>query len=598
MGYHDNFYWTLYENYNTNARDRYYGNVFFTVKPIENLEITARATRDHYTQLFETRANVGTVTFSAYSGSYSRNDIGESEDNYELLATYRKNWNENWSTDLLLGGSLRRAQSVSQYASTTGGLLIPGVFSLRNSRSVSNTTTTPEERDIRRGLNSLFGNFTVNYRQWAIVEASLRRDVSSTLPEDNNSYYYPSVSGNVVFSHFLSSLEWLNLGKLKLNYAEVGNDAAPYSLYSTYVAGTPLNGQPISSVDATWKNAVLKPERTQSVELGLEAVLLNNRFAFDVTYYNAKTSDQLTAITPSAASGYTAYYVNGGAIENKGVEVIVHATPVKTKDFTWNIGVNWNKNNNKVLSLYGKQTSYALANFRTTGGQAALQLVAEVGQPYGIIRGTDYEYKDGRILIGADGYPVLAANRLSNIGNISPDWFGGITNSLRYKDLSLSFLIDIKQGGSVYSADMDFGSSSGLFPETAGVNAAGVPFREGGYIFEGVTADGNPNTKQVKSAFGAMNGKQAAVSYVYDASYVKLREVALTYSLPSRFLSKTKVLQEASFSLVGRNLWILHKNVPYADPEEGQASGNASIGYQTGAYPSLRTFAFNINLKF
>jgi TonB-linked SusC/RagA family outer membrane protein len=588
---HDNFYWTLYENYNTNDRDRYYGNVFFTIKPIENLEITARVTRDRYTQLFETRANVGTA-FS--NGSYSRFDIGESEDNYEIFASYNKDWGEDWNTSLLLGGTVRRTQSTTQYASTTGGLEIPGLFSIRNSNNISKTTTTPEEKDIRRGVNSLFGSFSADYQHWATLEATLRRDASSTLPKGNNSYYYPSVSGNVVFSHFLPSLEWLNFGKIKANYAEVGNDAEPYSLQSVYTQGTPLNGQPISLVDAVWKNADLKPERNRSYEFGIEGVLFNRRLSFDVTYYNAKTSDQLTLVAPSAASGYTSYYVNGGDIENKGVEVVIGTTPVRIKDFEWNVSINWSKNNNKVLSLYGKQTSYTLASFISN----SRQLTAEVGQPYGVIKGTDYEYKDGKMLIGADGYPVLAQNKLSNIGNINPDWIGGIGNTLRYKNITLNFLIDFKHGGDVYSADMDYGSSSGLFPETVGVGASGIPIRDGGYIFEGVTADGSPNTKPVNPAFGSVRGKWAAASYVYDASYVKLREVALTYALPKKVLAKIKVLQEASFSLVGRNLWIIYKNLPYADPEQGQASGNTSIGYQTGAYPSIRTFAFNINLKF
>ncbi|MDR0694583.1 MAG: SusC/RagA family TonB-linked outer membrane protein [Prevotellaceae bacterium] len=588
---HDNFYWTLYENYNTNIRDRYYGNVFVTLHPVENLEITARATRDHYTQLFETRANVGTA-FS--NGSYSRYDIGENEDNFEFFASYNKGFGEYWNASLLLGGSIRRGQSTTQYASTTGGLEIPGLFSLRNSKNVSKTTTTPEEKDIRRGVNSVFGSFSIDFQHWATVEATLRRDVSSTLPKGNNTYYYPSVSGNVVFSHFLSGLSWLDIGKVKLNYAEVGNDALPYSLLSAYVPGTPLNGQSVASVDATWKNADLKPERNRSYEFGLEGVLFNRRLSFDITYYHSTTSDQLTFVTPSAASGYTSYYVNGGAIENKGVEVVLGATPVKTKDFEWNVAVNWNKNSNKVLSLYGKQTSYTLATFPTS----RYQLVAEVEQPYGIIRGTEYEYKDGKILVGADGYPVLASNKLSNIGNINPDWIGGITNNLRYKNLSLNFLIDFKQGGDVYSADMDFGSSAGLFPETVGTGANGVPVREGGYVFDGVTANGETNTQPVIPAFGSVNGKWAAASYIYDASYIKLREVAITYSLPKKLLTKTHVLHEASFSLVGRNLWIIYKNIPYADPEEGQASGNTSIGYQTGAYPSIRTFAFNINLKF
>ncbi|MDR0542046.1 MAG: SusC/RagA family TonB-linked outer membrane protein [Dysgonamonadaceae bacterium] len=602
-GFNNNFYWQLYEDYNTNTRDRYYGNVYFTVKPIENLEVTARASRDHYAQLFEKRINVG----SAFTSSYSRYDYGVSENNFDLLASYDKQWGSDWNTKALIGGNIRRNQSTSLYATTNGGLVVPDIFALSNS---VNTPAAPVETDVRKGVNSVFGNITLDYQNWAVLDATLRRDESSTLPENNNSYYYPSLSGNILFSHFLPNQKWLDYGKVKLNYAEVGNDAPPYSLYSTYVANTALNGQPVTSVNATWNNSNLKPEKTQSFEFGLEAAFLNNRLGFDVTYYSAKTSEQLTPITPSAASGYAAYYVNGGAIQNKGVEAVLNATPIKTKNFSWNINVNWSKNNNEVLSLYAGQPSYTILNSEV-GQRRPIQLVAEVGKPYGVIKGTDYEYKEEQILIDANGYPVIASE-LKEIGNINPDWIGGISNRFSYKNFSLGFLIDIKSGGDVYSSDLDLGSSSGILPETAGLNANGAPVRAplsegGGYLFKGVTADGQANTKYVDASdakkslfpFGSTySGNFANSSYVYDASYVKLRELSISYNLPKRLLKKLKVLNDVNLSLIGHNLWIIHKNLPYADPEEGQASGNASIGYQTAAYPSVRTFAFNIQLKF
>ncbi|MDR3340477.1 MAG: SusC/RagA family TonB-linked outer membrane protein [Candidatus Symbiothrix sp.] len=598
--YHDNFYWTLYENYNTNERDRYYGNVYFTIKPIAEIEITGRAARDHYTQLFETRLNVGS---SFGSSSYSRTNLGESEDNYDLLVSYNKSWTDDWKTKLLVGGNIRRNRSISLYAITNGGLVVPCVFALSNSRL---TPAAPVETYVQRGINGIFGNFAVDYQSWANIEATLRRDESSTLPEDNNSFYYPAVSGSILFSRFLHAEKWLDYAKIRANYAEVGNDAPPYSTLPTYVAGGSLSSQPISSVNPTWQNSKLKPERNKSYEFGIEGGVLNNRLNVDVTYYNSRSIDQIMPVTPSSASGYSLYYVNGGAIHNKGFEIAFNASPVRTKNFEWNLGVNWSKNDNKVVSLYGNQTSYTIVSL-----YSSLQLVAEVGEPYGVIRGTDYEYKDGKILIDEKGYPVLSSNKLSNIGNINPDWIGGVTSSFKYKDFGLNFLIDIKKGGDVYSADMDFGSSSGLFPETAGLNADGYPVRSplsegGGYLFKGVKADGSPNTVKVDASdsnkglfpFGSNGGSMAASSFVYDASYVKLREVALSYQLPKKFLNKVKIVDGTTVSIVGRNLWIIHNNLPYADPEQGQASGNASIGYQTGAYPSVRTFAFNINLKF
>lgn len=596
---HDNFYWTLYENYNTNQRDRYFGNIYAVVKPADGLEITARVSRDHYTQRFETRNNIGTFSYGG-SGSYSRGDFTLSENNFDLFATYSRQLDKSWNARVMAGGNIRRNQVESIYATTSGGLIYPGVFALSNSR---NTPAAPVETDERKGINGLFGELAFSYGSLFTLDATLRRDQSSTLPEDSNDYYYPAISGNFILPFTAS---WFSFGKIRLNYAEAGNDAPPYNVLPTYVNNQTLGGQAVSSVNTTYRNANLRPERSRSYEAGFEAALFQNRLGFDLTFYNAKTIDQLMPITPSAASGYASYYVNGGAIRNRGVELLLNGTPVKTGDFAWNITLNWSKNKNKVLSLYGNQQSYTIAS--PYGG---LQLVAEVGQPYGVIRGSDYEYKDGQRLIDDNGYPVIAANKLLNIGNINPDWIGGVSNSLSYKDFSFSFLIDVKSGGDVYSADMDFGSAAGLFPSTAGLNADGVSVRKpvsegGGYLFEGVKADGSANTQKVEAynaaaklfPFGANGGNEANSAYIYDASYVKLREVALSYNLPRTWIAKSRIFSEASLSLVGRNLWIIHKNLPYADPEEGQASGNESIGYQTGAYPSVRTFAFNIHLKF
>jgi hypothetical protein len=301
------------------------------------------------------------------------------------------------------------------------------------------------------------------------------------------------------------------------------------------------------------------------------------------------------------------------------LELTLNAAPVRTRDFSWNIVLNWSKNDNKVISLYGGQPSYTIASY-----QNGIQLVAEAGKSYGILRGSDYQYLDGQRLIDANGYPILATNTKSDIGNINPDWLGSISNTLTYKRFSFNFLIDVKKGGDVYSLDQDYGSWSGVYPSTAGKNALGNPVRSplsqgGGVILQGVTQDGKANTKPVDAydinvdgsafPFSSVNSL-AARSYVYDAGYIKLRELSLGYSLPATVFGRQNVIKGIDLSLSGRNLWIIHKNLPYADPEQGAASTtpnsstpivynpNASIGYQTGVYPSVRTLAFNVKLKF
>jgi hypothetical protein len=264
---------------------------------------------------------------------------------------------------------------------------------------------------------------------------------------------------------------------------------------------------------------------------------------------------------------------------------------------------------NKVLSLYGGQPSYNIASL-----QNGLQFVAEVGKPYGIIRGTDYKYAaNGQRTIDPNGYYEWNSNTLSDIASIQPNWTGGMENSFTFGNWSFGFLIDMQQGGQVYSLDMDYGSFSGLYPRTAGYNDLKAPLRaelanSGGIILKGVLDDGkSQNTTRIEEnlgdgswTFGSGNGvgSETNKQFVYSASYIKLREAGLTYSLPKKALDGLHSIKGLSLSLSGRNLWIIHKNIPYADPEQGQAAGIASVGFQNGAYPSMRTANFIVKVNF
>jgi len=354
-------------------------------------------------------------------------------------------------------------------------------------------------------------------------------------------------------------------------------------------------------------NENLLPEKNKAYEAGLEMNFLNNRIGFTADYYHTVQSNEILPINVSTATGYNQFNVNGGSVENQGVEVTANVSPVKTRNFAWNITVNWAKPKSKVLSLYGGQPSYAIASYQNN-----LQLVAEVGKPYGVIRGSDYTYLNGQRVISSQGLFVDSSNSLSDIGSIQPSWYGGINNSFTYKNFTFSFLIDVHQGGQVYSLDMDYGSFSGLYPRTAGFNDLGNPVRSplsagGGIILKGVTADGKANTVRNYEdltngfwTFGSGNGQgaEAEKQFVYSASYVKLREVAFTYSIPSKTLEALHSIKGIDLSLSGHNLWIIHKDLPYSDPEQGQAAGNGSIGFQNGAYPSIRTLNFILRVKF
>lgn len=609
--YHNNPYWNDYENYNNDSRDRYFGNVYATYRIIDGLQTTARLARDQYKQFFENRVAVG----SYQTSSYGRTDVEFSETNFDFLVNYDHSLTDKLGLKALLGASVRRTNNRSISIVTSGGLLVPGLYAISNSVA---TPAAPLEYDGTKQVNSAYAGVTLNYNDLFVVDATGRRDQSSALPEANNDYFYPAVSGSFIFSSLLKDVSWLNISKIRINYAEVGSDAPVYSLRNTYVAGTAFNGQNIYSTPQTNNNPDLKPERSKSYEIGLDVALFENRVNLDVTYYSSRLNDQITPITPSTATGYSNFYVNGGTIENKGVEVALNVAAVRTKDFDYRIGVNWSKNNNKVVSLYEGQLSYTIAGYHNS-----VQLVAEVGQPYGILRGTDYEYVNGQPLMDDNGYYVKSSNRNSDLGKVSPDWIGSITNSFRYKDFSLSFLIDASHGGNIYSLDMDNASRAGILPATAGNNDLGNPLRNplsegGGIILPGVKKDGTPNDIRIdvsnaqtlggKLPFGSTNAL-AARSYIYDASYVKLREVALAYSLPNKIFAGS-FIKGLTLAVSGRNLWIIHKNLPYADPEQGAPSttltntdpliynANASIGYQNAVFPSVREVAFNVKLNF
>jgi hypothetical protein len=349
----------------------------------------------------------------------------------------------------------------------------------------------------------------------------------------------------------------------------------------------------------TKNNPALLPERTKSWEVGLEASFLKTRFGFDVTYYNARTVDQILPVSISRATGYDRKYVNAGTIENKGVELSVYGTPVKTQDFSWAINLNWTRNRNKVVELFGETDNLLLGSFQ------ASTINATLGQPYGTIRGSNFVYTNGQKTINPDnGRYLISPTSNEVIGNANPDWIGGVQNTLRYKNLGLTFLVDVRQGGDVFSLDMYYGLATGLYAETAGLNDLGKPLRgfadeEGGIIREGVTPDGKPNTIRVTTAnYGAFGYRYSPeAGFVYDASYVKLREVALTYSLPTKVMDRLAPFKGIDFSLIGRNLWIIDKNLPHADPEDTQSSGNVQ-GYQGGAYPTVRNIGFNVKLRF
>lgn len=593
----DNPYYVRYQNFESDTRNRYIGNVNAVYKPVSWLTITGRVSLDSYTELDEERKNVSSVGVPYYS----RTNRSFTETNYDLLANIDKNISKSFNLKALLGTNIRKENTQNIFATTNGGLFVPGVYSISNSLNAPNA---PTEYKGLREVDGVFAGATLTYNNLITLDATIRRDKSSTLPEANNTYYYPSVAGGFIFSELLKDYKWLSYGKIRANYAQVGADAPVYSVNDTYTVLPPFGSIPQAIVKTTKNNPNLKPERTRSAEVGLELSFFNSRLGFDGSYYHTSTFDEILPVNVSTATGYSFNYLNAGTVVNKGIELSLNGTPFRTNDFSWKMTVNFTKNISKVTELFKDDQGQEAKNLELNSFQGGVSINASLNQPFGMIRGTDFIYdKSGQKVVGANGQ-YLQSGPNANIGNSNPKWAGGINNSFTYKGFNLSFLIDIRKGGSVFSTDMYYGLATGLYPETVYTNDLGNPVRNtlangGGFIRAGVTEAGQPNTVRVSASnYGAFGyARLPDKAFVYDAGYIKLREALIGYSLPQKTVSSLGPIKEVTFQLIGRNLWIIHKNLPYADPEEGLTSGNLQ-GYQVGAYPTTRTLSLNLKLRF
>lgn len=615
--YFDNYYFNRYENYQNDERNRVIGNFELNYELTDWLNFLGRASVDYYSEMQEERIAIGSVDVPEYT-RYNR-DFTEA--NYDALLQFNKYVGEDDIVNISgnLGTNIRRTYSDDIRATTNGGLGLPDLYSLSNS---VNPIEAPIENNYIIGVNGYFARASIGYDQFLYLDLTGRYDVSSTLPEGDNGYFYPSASVSLIFSELLD-VEGLDFGKFRINYAQVGSSAPPQSIKNTYVLNTPFSGVGLASVSATDNNANLKPENTTSYEAGLELNFLQNRAGLDFSVYQSNTFNQIIPVDVTGATGTLRKFVNAGTIQNQGLELALYGTPIETGDFSWRIDLNWATNRNEVVELFEDQTNLQLAT-----AQGGISVNATVGEPYGTIRGTNFVYhSNGEPIIidhpfGGARYAKTGTPEV--IGDINPDWNGGINNTLSYKGLSLSFLIDIQKGGNFFSLDTWYGYATGLYDRTAGTNSLGNPARNnpddpdapGGVELEGVVAatdangdlilddDGNPTSdgtaneefayvSDVYNTFGYTVAPNAY--HVYDASYVKLRELVVTYKLPGTMFDNS-FIQGIDVSLVGNNLWIIDKNSPYTDPEAGLSAGNIQ-GNQSGAYPSVREIGVNLRIN-
>ncbi|BDD12132.1 SusC/RagA family TonB-linked outer membrane protein (plasmid) [Fulvitalea axinellae] len=599
--YHDNPFFTLHENTNGVVKNRLIGNVSMTYKFNDQISLMARAGTDYVGENRTWRRAFSTQRFK--EGQFRQDLLTFQENNFDFLLNYDSDQQADFAYNLSFGGNLM-TQRDDYNAASANKLVVPGVYNLGNSAIPVVNYQERKEREIQ----SLYGMARLAYKNVLFADITGRNDWSSTLPSANRSYFYPSVALSGIVSDMVKLPEFVSFAKIRASWAQVGNDTDPYNLLNYYSFGQPFLGNPTASEDNAVANDELKPEIATSTEFGADLRFFNGRLGIDFTYYINNSENQIIRVETPQSSGYTGRWINAGEIESKGLELVLSGTPVKTKNFRWDINLNWSRDRSKVIELAEGLKNYTIAS-------NSVQVLAKEGGRMGDIYGTGFaKTPAGEVIYDNDGNPVVS-NELRNLGNYNPDWMAGINNSLSYKNLNLSFLFDIRQGGVILSRTKLIASTSGNLEETLvgrDKESGGLQWTDGsgnvrhdGIIGKGVVnvgTDEAPNYVENTTIVAASQyynkhfKRQHEEQGMYDASYVKLREVKLSYRLPSKLLSKTP-FQSATFSLVGRNLLLWTDN-PHFDPEAISFGGSRIVpGVENANMPSLRSYGFNLNIK-
>lgn len=587
-----NPYYTTGFNKNNNQRDRFIGFLALQYTPTSWLTIKLRHGEDMYWEKGDWRHASGTP-YGKYNGKgdYGLNTSDFRERNTDALITATKDnwWDSGFSGSLSVGGNLMFQQNNS-YAMSTGLLAIPDFFAISNGE-----TPTPSHYISKKSVNSLYGFAQLSYKNWIFLDVTARNDWSSTLPYKNRSFFYPSVGLGWVVSDMLRSYEvnvpeWLSLAKLRASYAEVGNDTDPYRLLTTYGIYTVIDDIKGASTASTIPLADLKPELIKSTEAGFDIRFFNNRLGLDLTWYKKNATNQILALPISSTTGKSSRMINAGNIQNTGIEIVLNGTPVRTKDFEWNVSVNYSKNTNKIKELHPDSRRFILAS------TDFVNIVATEGCTYGDLYGRAYQRDEqGRKIIDENGLPLLESDMNTQIGNYMPKWTGSMINSFTYKNLSFSFMLDMRYGGDIFVNSLARGSQYGtteLSLQGRDEWYAGT----GGIVVDGVTADGKQNTVAANPQAYWDRVSRAGEEFVYDGTNLRLRELTVGYMFPNKILAKTP-FTNLKLSFVGRNLWLIKNNIPGYDPESSYSTGNGQ-GIEYASLPSMRSFGFNLNVSF
>jgi TonB-linked SusC/RagA family outer membrane protein len=603
--YMDNPYWTAQENAPEDTRNRFLGNVAGTYKITDEFSIMGSINGDMYNFYTRERIAVGSKEQSWYR-EVART---KSEFNSNARLNYSKTFLGDLEVNALAGVETRKVKFEMNGGSTSGGMIVPNLYSLSN----SNNDPTPFDAMEEKMVNSVLSAANFSYKRFLNIDLSARNDWSTSLPNHNNSYFYWGAAGSFVLTE-LVELPLIDLAKVRAGRTQVGNDTDPYRVYPTF--GYNGNGgfasTPRLFVSGNMANPDLKAETTTTSEVGIDLVLLKNRIDFSATYFDKATTDMIISLQTSRSTGYASQLTNAGQLSTKGWEVSLGLVPVKTRDFQWNIRGNFTRAKQMVDELFGDIKTLDIATSVFSG----VVLRASVGHEYGQLWGYDYIYDDaGNKVVGANGYWMRNPN-LTPLGSVYPDYNLGIGNTFKYKNFDMGFLVDIQKGGVFYSVTHMWGMYSGMFPETAGLNDKGNEIRDavadgGGIRLDGVkgtvtwNADGTYTVSNTSPNDTYVSGRGWAARFydgygtpsaqnVFNADYVKLREFNIGYTYKKPLFNST--IKQIRISGYGRNLFTWGLAKPGFDPEMTVAGSGNVQGMEGGLQPTFKTFGINLKV--
>jgi len=598
--YHNNPFWEQHVNWNDDQRDRLIGNVQASYQLNNWITLTGKVGRDWYR---DHRKNVTAFNSldDAGDGGFLESERYRSETNADLLVTATRQLTPSLSMDVNAGGNVRKNDYTFSDVNVTA-LTAPDIFTIDN----ASVTPDPSDYTEQKRVQSLYGSLSLNYGGYLNLDVTGRNDWSSTLPVDNRSYFYPSVSSAFVFTDaFGLQSSFLSSGKIRASWTRVGNDTDPYQLTSTLNAQQQFGSAPMFAIPNQLPNADLKPEQTTAWEVGTDLGFFNERMGFVLTYYDNTTKDQILGVQVSSTSGYTSQVLNAGEVRNWGWELLLNATPIRQQDgLRWDMTVNWSKNKSKVVDLYGDLETLVLGTYWS------LNIEARKGEAYGAMFGNGYlrcgddqisagdctSAQRGMLMLSASGQPRRDSHRRV-LGNYNPDWVGGIQNRFSYGPFDLSVLVDGQRGGDVFSVTNWFGTYAGVLEET--LLGRENDWNDPGVLVRGVLPDGTVNgeggvdvRRLSQDYFESMYGNQEFG--ISDASYIKLREVRLGYELPQSIMDRMG-FSGGNLSLIGRNLalWSKIKNI---DPETAFDASNVQ-GIEFGQMPTARSVGLALSIR-